>query len=1093
MEQRAMSEMEMRNQTLINTITSEFDRLNKIIRAEVVMNVSVENSTLALTFKHEDVEQSVTCPLPILTDNGLEIIENNEVVRAVGKYLLEKHQTILTYQDVMSVIFCGDISYVFPRYESGNSSFIHKIIRSFNLKATAYMVSQLQQSINEIVNMLPLHETDMNTWAMNNRLVIIDPMFDELQNPDDRLNYQVEKNKKYYKLYGWSSLGLSDGVLADENYILTVDLRSHIPFGQFHHPKRNLYSTLGMKGDELPFLRSKSLQSMISKGIVRKGWNMFTVALDLPLNFEDQILVDKRWAKKSHTVTRRYIVYGNRILVAPGDKVNNESILGIANNDEAVCMTMRCDEAVVKIVRPEVFELSGQLIDGFVITVEGRRYMRDGTKITNMHGNKGVIRLMDLGCAIDPQTGEEVPIDIIVSAKSIDKRGNFGQVVEMLASHMLDPDAEYHVVPDDYVTSKKHIEDALVAKGYPRDGAWMVHTYCGKYQAVCGKMFWGIIKDPEDQLWEGNRTQTTNNRELRTSGLKFSAVELSALVTRFGKNNPINAEIMSYAQGADILRDNIRILKSAAGEIDDNYPVLEVNDVPFVVNNNGIFHDQTEISGTVVDEYFMSEGFVLQLPALYQAIVPDDDLDAYTCGIPQEFSQPGFKSYTFDKIFIPNGLMRRCWRHPSGKWGLSQLGTYVNYIMQMCHNYLATEDLSDLMDMHKAITKYFSYVARVMGTKNGELSILGMSVRYPWSSRATVVLATNLPKDTVEIHRDMAEMLQVKHGDVVIGERFPCLGFVSIRPLFVHVTDDDACKYVIRVSGNTLNSMNLDFDGDTLFFASFHTAAAKARLRQEMDSPNAICQMEIQRFCDNKVPGVCEYTLDDYNLVAFGKPSDDVHADIVKKNTGVKAHTGPVIALAYNLMRMVEKNLGYADVKQHVELELLLDFLGNTVFGQKHGVESLQEAATDAICIADVETMVNLGFKREPSQVLCDLIRKEARAIGINDLADYHWKAKETGRSKIINRIVRSGNRLYFASRCKMGPYKLLDHLNSAPVDLPSYMFNHIIKTPVEKVEVRLRKLEQKRLLDKTNMSSEIKDVCEVLCEYVDGIMVNSN
>jgi hypothetical protein len=214
---------------------------------------------------------------------------------------------------------------------------------------------------------------------------------------------------------------------------------------------------------------------------------------------------------------------------------------------------------------------------------------------------------------------------------------------------------------------------------------------------------------------------------------------------------------------------------------------------------------------------------------------------------------------------------------------------------------------------------------------------------------------------------------------------------------------------------------------------------------------------------------------------------------LVRKATGVKSHTGPVIALAYNLMRIVEKNVPYDRVEEHVNLELLLDFLGNTVFKQKHGIKSLQEEATDAICTANVNEMVNLGFDRQPSQLLCDLIRKEAAAIGIKDLVGYHNFIKKVGGSKIINKIVRMKNKVYFATRAKLGPFKLLEHLQADPVDLPSFMMRHTLQSEREKIEEKIERLKARRMKVRNILGSEkMYDIYKKLSSYVDKIMVKS-
>jgi hypothetical protein len=394
------------------------------------------------------------------------------------------------------------------------------------------------------------------------------------------------------------------------------------------------------------------------------------------------------------------------------------------------------------------------------------------------------------------------------------------------------------------------------------------------------------------------------------------------------------------------------------------------------------------------------------------------------------------------------------------------------------------------MIVMNSITRYFNGVSLMMGSKRGELSTYGMSVRYPFSSRATAALSDSLPPNTVEIHREMAKTLKVKTGDVVLAERFPCLGFVSIRPQWIKVTDDPQCKYVIRVSGNSLISMTLDFDGDTLYLASFHNPRSIEVLKKEMTNPNRLCEDAIERINASKIPAIKEMSFDDFAICEFPKPTNEEHAEMVRKATGVKSHTGPVIALAYNLMRIVEANIPYDHVEEHVHLELLLDFLGNTVFKQKHGIRSLQEDATDAICLAEVDKMVALGFERGPSELLCNLIRKEAASLRIWNLKGFHERAKKEGGSKIINFIVRKKNRVYFATRSKMGPFALLDHLKDAPRDLPSFLLFHILRTEREQIEAKLERLKSERMKIKNVLkTTKMQELYTTLSNIVDSIM----
>jgi hypothetical protein len=1083
------SDIPKRLTTLKTSILNEFRRMNSASQAGVDLEIEENDGTLWITFSKGDVKKSLEIPLPYITKRGLELIGKKDVVRVMCDFWLRRTGERLHYHAIIERILVGNINDIFP-YKKSDGSLITQLVRAFTMRSVPYFMSVIQRFINDIVNMMPLHETDMNSWAMNRRIVFIDPGFDAIQDPNMRLEYQVEKNHEYYEKFGWTGIGLSDGVLADKNYLLTVDLRNFTPFGMYHNPQRNLYSTLGMRGDEDPRIRSKSMDNLLKNGITRKGWNLTTAILDVPLNFEDQILVDKRLRGLFSKIDRRYVIYGTKVLVKKDDIVKFDDVLGYSNDGNPVRVKIKADELRIIRIRRDTSEIGGERIPIVVISIRGKRFLKDGSKFSNLHGNKGIIRFADLGFGIHPTTGEKIPIDVMFGGSSVNRRKNFGQVLEALAN-IVCPGNNSLVLQDDYLANKDDIKSSLVKAGYPEDGTCMTSTKWGEHPAVVGKIFWGVTKDPEDQLWEEDRTDVTNNKELRTSGLKFSHVEMKALTTRFGVGNPILAEIISYAQGVEILQDELRIIRSATGTLDLKYPILDIHQVSCVDTSKGLFHPLAEIGGTVVDEDFMPEGFILRLPFYVQSIVDKYDKERYTIGLPQEVPDAGDKDiYQFNMIFIPNALLRRCWHHACGKWGLSPLGAQVNAIVRQCEKFLKFERATNHLAALNAVSRYLVTTAKSMGRKSGDLSTYGMAVRYPASTRAVACVSEDLPKNTIEIHVDMARKLKVKTGDAVLVERFPCLGFMSIRPQWVKTTEDPLCKYVIRSSGNSLTSETLDFDGDALYIASFHNPWSIEALKKELTNPNKLCEDIIEETNAHKMPMIKSMSFDDFAICEFPKPTVDEQAELVRKATGVKSHTGPVIALAYNLMRIVEANVPYSNLEAHVHLEKLLDFLGNSVFKQKHGIKSLQEEATDAICLADVDALVTLGLERGPCELLCNLIRKEAASLRIHDLKWFHEQAKARGGSKIINFIVKRKNRVYFATRSQLGPFALLDHLQDKPVDLPSFMLFHVLRSEREKIEAKLDRLKGERMkINNVLKTAKMKAIYDTLSDIVDSIM----
>lgn len=1078
------------------------------------LDTEVKNNILWLNFVGTQTF-SITIPLPFIKD-GVILIKENEVTRATCSYWLEKEQQLLDYISIMYNIVCADVSGIVSKNLTKGYPFLQQMIFAFENKNTSIIAHRFQRAINEVVNRMPLHKTNLNSWVMNNRLIIIDETFEALRSPSERLSYQVNKAKKYFSA-GWTSIGLSDGVLADKNYILMNNgLRKLSPFGiRYHNPQRNLYATLSMQGDELPIIRSRSMQDLMNQGISRTGWNFFTLFVDVPDIFEDQIIVDTIHKDKFVTFTRRFQIFG-RLLVKTGEKIKTGHLLGVSPDSTSKIFTIDCDSAKIKEIFKTITNVGGIKTPVYNIIIEYRQKFKDGLKLTNVHGNKGVIRLMDLGYAVDPRTNKERKIDIIVGAKTVGKRKNYGQIMEALIS-CISENKDSIVLPDDWYIPIEELKTTLKLCGFKQDGTWDCNTPYGKLKGVCGKVFWGCINTPENQIWKKGATVAHDNKGIRKLGLKFSHVEIRALKTRFGDQNPVIDEIMSYAQGSDNLQELLNMVGSKIGILPKDKIVMDVTNVRPIDQFNGTIVAGQYINNTVVDEFFMPDGFIFKLPLPYQTLLAPDNEVLYE-GFPQTKENKQYQtiqayppilttdndvflekvkeainleniaySYLIDKIYIPSGILRKCWYHDSGKYGLNNIGTIVNNVISMSHRLIQNpfDNISKGL-YYNQLQAFFKQLSIIIGTKRGQISNCGMSVRYPLSAKAVATLSTTLPKNTIEIHKTMASQLNVKNGDIVITERFPCLGFMSVRPQKVHVTEDIMCKYTIRVSGNSLVSQNLDFDGDTLFIASFHTKEAKAALNKEWANPNPTCYTEITRLNKRKgMPHIKCYSLDDYKIKPFLDLTNEEHAAIVEKNTGVKAQTGPVIALTYNIMRIVENSTLERNQKLKVGVEMFLEKAAQSVFEQKHGGQSLHEIVIRSICTGDIESLVKERFKRSTTTMIIDVVKQKAASLGITNLVKYHEFVEKNNTSNIISLIVRKQNRIYFASRSELESMSLIKALNEKAVDVPSKMFKWVMSNKINNTKTEAFDL-KKRL--KTFTNTDYKHGCSSLCDSLQKI-----
>jgi len=418
----------------------------------ITLDIGQKEDEIWLTFTKGEESHVATVPIPFI-QNGVTFISNNGVRRAVCNYFLEEGQVELDFFAIMHEIICGEPIGIIPDNLVKKGPYIQQVVYGFNSGNASTVIYNFQRAINEVVNRMPVHETDMNSWVMNQRLIIVDPAFDEIQDPKERLDYQIEKSRRYFPK-GWTPIGLADGALADRNYTLKYDIRKLTPFGLRHHnPQRNLYSTLGMKGDELPRVRSKSMQELLDMGLTRKGWNLFTAFVDIPDVFEDQIMVDESHSGKFINYRRRYSCFGN-LMVRVGDSLKHRQVLSVTDDEEKILFDTVADKAWVEEIIETESNIGGAPVKTYYVIVGYRRHLKDGTKITNLHGNKGVIRLKKLGHAIDPKTGEVRKIDVLVSAKSIKKRKNFGQLFEALANVVMDED-EVKIVEDDLAVARE--------------------------------------------------------------------------------------------------------------------------------------------------------------------------------------------------------------------------------------------------------------------------------------------------------------------------------------------------------------------------------------------------------------------------------------------------------------------------------------------------------------------------------------------------------------------------------------------------------------------------------------------------------------
>ena len=762
-------------------------------------------------------------------------------------------------------------------------------------------------------------------------------------------------------------------------------------------------------------------------------------------------MVSRRHAGKTVVYERSFTIFGEES-VQIGDRIVKGRTIGINEDDSPVIFDLDCDHAEVVECKNGNVPFDGQDQPVRIVSMRIVYTFKEGIKITNQHGNKGIVILEDLGTMQDPVRGS-IPIDIIVSAKSVQKRKNFGQILEALTTLTSNKsetcDIPRTVVPDNICVTVEQVENKLATAGYPKEGTCKVDTPWGSFDTICGWVHWGITKTPEEQLWRRRNVLATNQRGLRIKGNKISPIEFKAMTTLFGPGSKVVGEILSYQQGQEEVRELLNILRGMAGVYQGNLPTISPDVFVYKPSGMGTFHTLETLVGTVADEEMFPQGCYILLPFKLRVSIPDERgkeisetivyEDAYEGAVPDTEG----RQFEFDRIMVPSSELRQPWKHPTGKLGLSDTATALNQILEAVDRL----ERKEIKDTHLAtlVFRYLRQISKSLSTKRGKISTHLLSVRYPHSSKATAVLGRDLEPNWVEIHKDMAQDIRVSTGDYIMVERFPCLGFMSTRIQRVRVTDDPEAKYVIRVSGNSLCSMNLDFDGDVIYVMSFHTKGAIEELKENFHNPHPQVLEVINRLNGKKEPLTRAMNLQEMEIMTFPKMNPEEHAELNATSLAVKLWTGPTIALCYSLMRVVEGSIPYTDRSAHINTEVFLDMVGNSVFSQKHGTKSLREECVSAVCLADPEALFLLGFPRKESTQLCQIIRSYASKLGVRtdaELKAHYERHVEEGTSTIISAIVRRFHRTYFATRSNLHPIMLLEYLDQEPRDLVSYLVN---------------------------------------------------
>ncbi len=193
--------------------------------------------------------------------------------------------------------------------------------------------------------------------------------------------------------------------------------------------------------------------------------------------------------------------------------------------------------------------------------------------------------------------------------------------------------------------------------------------------------------------------------------------------------------------------------------------------------------------------------------------------------------------------------------------------------------------------------------------------------------------------------------------------------------------------------------------------------------------------------------------------------------------------------MAYNLMRIMENSGVELTNAQQAGIEMFVEKTGQSVFEQKHGGVSLCEIVLEAVCTGDINTLVNEGYDPEVTSLICQTITNKAKNLGINDLKDYHYKIGIMG-SNVVNRIVKTENKVYFASRAALDTYSLLECLSAPVVDLPSRIFALTMSGKYNNERNFLIEEKERKMLSVIK-DDDLREYCTELFGFIDKMMGN--
>jgi hypothetical protein len=191
--------------------------------------------------------------------------------------------------------------------------------------------------------------------------------------------------------------------------------------------------------------------------------------------------------------------------------------------------------------------------------VEEQRPAQPGDKLSNLHGNKGVIATVlpddEMPRVVPPGSTQAVPVDVVANPIGVLNRGNFGQLAEAVASWRAGRTDDF-VVEEDLPLGNL-LEWAQATDGFDSAGRlWVELPGRDRIRAVCGWNFW---MRPEQEACREARVALQDSPRLprsllprlfKSKGVQYGEMVGWALAVRDGARAWIEKDLLQNGRFA---------------------------------------------------------------------------------------------------------------------------------------------------------------------------------------------------------------------------------------------------------------------------------------------------------------------------------------------------------------------------------------------------------------------------------------------------------------------------------------------------------------------------------------------------------------